>query len=254
MKKVNATRYSLIWLIALSFLASSCNKYVLFSQSELTNEEEASADTSNSKAVFEKQLSVDDKLMISIWDHDNLSIGSVHTVYSVMEESGKWLAIDPKGEVKLPMVGVVKLQGLNLREATLYLEKLYGKFIQNPIINIRLLNNEATVLGEVRKPGNYIFSNERINLIDLIGAAEGFTDYAKTTHIKIVSRNGDKVKERMLDLTSAANMTEKNIMIKSGDIVYIPPSGGKGFDRFSNKLIPFASLLTAIAVLITLNK
>lgn len=255
MKKISSAYIQILWLIAISSLNYSCNKYVLFSQSSVTaNESKTEEKTvSDSNAVYEKALDIDDKLMISIWDHDNLSVGSIHTVYSVMEESGKWLSIDTKGEVKLPMLGSVKLQGLTIREATLYLEKMYGKFIQNPIINIRLLNNEATVLGEVRKPGNYIFSSERIDVIDLLGAAEGFTDYAKTTHIKILSRDGEKIRERIIDLTDSSNMMGKAVSIKSGDIVYIPPSGGKGFDRFSNKLIPFASLLTAIAVLITLN-
>jgi polysaccharide export outer membrane protein len=187
----------------------------------------------------------DDKIMVSVWDHDDLSVGNLQNVVSLQEEYGKWVMLDAKGEVKLPQIGTVKLQGLTVREATAFLEKTYSQFIQKPNVNIRVLNNQVTVLGEVRGQGNYIFSSDNIRLVDLIGKAQGFTDYAKTKRIQVI--RGEK--QLKVDLTNAYNVSNQEVMIYPGDVVYVPPAGNKNFDRFSMKLIPIASLITAVAII-----
>lgn len=232
---------------------TSCSKYSLFRKSEAPSKGSTAGNNSKrdtTKSGYEKQLVADDKLTFSIWDHDEVSIGSVHSIYSLMEENGKWLAIDPVGEVKLPLVGKVKLAGLTLREATLYLEKVYAKYFQSPIINLRVLNNQVTILGEVRKPGNYIFSTDNIKVVDLLGKAEGFTDFAKTTQIKII-RGNENPEQKRLDYTNVYSLMGEDAIIYPGDVVYVPPTKGKGVDRFVSRLIPIASLITAVVLIFT---
>ncbi len=192
----------------------------------------------------------DDKIIVSVWEHDDLSVGSLQSVVSLQEEYGKWVMLDAKGEVKLPQIGSVKLQGLNLREATAVLEKAYSQFVQKPNVNIRVLTNQVTVLGEVKSQGNYIFSSDNIRLVDLIGKAQGFTDYARTKSVQII--RGEK--QFKVDMTNSLNVANREVIIYPGDVVYVPPSGNKGFDRFSSKLIPVASLLTAIALLYSVTR
>jgi len=252
LQKNNNIIFRLILAAILIISLQSCNKYVLFtknspvkSAAQARQEEE---DTN--KVIYEKPLAIDDKLTLSVWNHEDISVGSVHSIYSLLEENGKWLAIDQQGEIKLPLVGKVKLEGLTIREATLYLENVYSKFIQNPIINLRVLNNQVTILGEVRKPGNYIFSAENIRLVTLLGKSEGFTDFARTTEIKII-RGTDKPEEIQLDYTNAYSLMGENAIIRPGDVIYVPPTKGKSSDRFISKLIPIASLISAIVLIFT---
>lgn len=220
--------------IFLLLLVSSCNKYALYQ----TRSGHDAADTS---ALGEKTLAPGDKIAVSIWGHDDLSVGSIHTVYSTPEESGKWLMIDDRGEVNLPQVGKVKLEGLTPAKAEEKLVGVYSQFIQKPILNLRLLNSQVTVLGEVQRPGNYVFHTDQARLVDMIGRASGLTDYAKTTEIKII-RGTEIIK---VDLTDAsANET----MVIARDVIYVGPGRSKSFDRVASKLIPLASLLTALAL------
>lgn len=230
-------------IILSAMLLSSCNKQVLFTHSS-TNPNVA-VDQDSGQSRIEKVLVPDDKIMVSVWDHDDLSVGNLQNVVSLQEEYGKWVMLDAKGEVKLPQIGTVKLQGLTVREATAALEKSYSQFVQKPNVNIRVLNNQVTLLGEVRAQGNYIFSSDNIRLVDLVGKAQGFTDYAKTKNIQIV--RGEK--QFKVDLTNTYNVSNQDVIIYPGDVVYVPPAGNKSFDRFSMKLIPVASLVTAIAII-----
>lgn len=229
-------------LIAL-LLCNSCNRYTLYQQDAKTG---AAAPPSETP---EKELTPGDKISVSIWGHDELSIGSVHSVHIAPDETagGKWLMVDLEGKVNLPQIGKVKVEGLTVRKAEELLVKLYSAQLQNPIINVRLLNNQVTVLGEVRQPGTYIFHTDYARMVDMIGKAGGFTDYAKTTDIKII--RGTETIEVNLTRTTFNEMT-----VLPRDVIYITPSRGKAFDRLAGKLIPFASLLTALALVYNVSK
>ena len=235
---------NLLILLTAAVLLSSCNKQILFTHSETYQSNNAAALQDTGQSRIERILMPDDKIMVSVWDHDDLSVGSLQSVVSLQEEYGKWIMLDAKGEVKLPQIGNIKLQGLTIIEATAVLEKAYSQFVQKPNVTIRVLTNQVTVLGEVKSQGNYIFSSDNIRLVDLIGKAQGFTDYARTKNVQII--RGEK--QFKVDLTNSYNVANKEVIIYPGDVVYVPPAGNKGFDRFSSKLIPIASLLTAIAL------
>lgn len=246
--KINQNGSLLILFVIGIFLLSSCNRYALFTHNEPPQQGPGSGKGSDDGTEsMEKILMPDDKIAISIWNHEDLSVGSVHNIYNVQEETGKWLMIDSKGEVNLPQIGIVKLEGMTIREAKIALEKAYGKYVQNPIINIRLFNNQATVLGEIRVPGVYMFSADHIRLTDLIGKASGFTDYAKTKQIKVV-RGKEVIK---IDLT---NLAFNETQLYPGDVVYVPPSGNKTIDRIAAKMLPLAGLLTAIALVYNVSQ
>ena len=229
------------------FLMSACQRNVMFTSNRAVVA--PTAGVAIDTAIGEKVLMPDDKILVSVWDHEELSVGSLQGTYSLAEENGKWLMLDMNGEVRLPQVGTVKLQGLTVRETIIYLEKVYGKFIQNPIVTVRVLNNKITILGEVRSPGVYLFSGDNGRLIDLIGHAQGLTDYAKTSKVKIVRGTSEMV----IDLTNTASVAAKEFTVIPGDVVYIPPTSGKAWDRFANKLIPIASLITSIALVYSIS-
>jgi polysaccharide export outer membrane protein len=235
-------------LLGISIILSACNRNVLYKHSTPVTGNTAAEILPDSGARRpEKVLMPDDKLTLSIWGHDELSVGSIHTIYNVQEEQGKWLMINTDGEVVLPQAGRVKLQGLTIAEATKVIQQLYAKTIKDPQVTLRLLNNQITVLGEVQKPGVYVFSTDNVRLVYVLGRASGLTDYAKTTNIRIVRQN-------IVFESDLTNINYNTTIVMPGDVVYIPPSGKKGFDRFANKLIPLASFLTALALIYSISE
>ncbi|TAE89828.1 MAG: hypothetical protein EAY81_01730 [Bacteroidetes bacterium] len=112
-------------------------------------------------SAFEHLIKPDDKLSISIWNHDDLSVGSIFGIYNSNEVYGKWLLVDKKGEVAVPAAGKIKLAGLSTRQAADTLKILLSHKIVNPVIVVRVLNLQATVLGEVKNPGVFMLEKER---------------------------------------------------------------------------------------------
>ena len=190
-----------------------------------------------------------DKITLSIWGHNDISIGSVNTNYSSNEATGKWLVIDDNGDVNLPRLGRTNIGGLTIREVNYKLEGLYGEFLKTPIVNVRILNHYVTILGEVKRPGKYNLQNEGLNLIELLGEASGLEDYAKRENVEVIRDINGETYKLAIDLTYVSGLNRNNIELQPDDIVYIPPKRNKRLHRDLQKATPIATFLTGFAVI-----
>lgn len=206
------------------------------------------SDLITNDSLYEHRIKADDKLSISIWNHDDLSIGSVFSIYNSNESFGKWVLVDQDGYAQLPKIGPMLLAGLTCKEAADTLEKIYSEDIKDPIIVAKVLNRHVTILGEVTMPGYYILEEEQVRIMDVIGKARGFTNYADVSAIKLVRNNISYP----IDLQSMDTILYHSLILHSGDIVIVTPKRGKAVDQKAPTLIPFASVLTAVAVFTTL--
>lgn len=195
-----------------------------------------------------------DKLTISIWGHEELSIGSVNSSFSSNEGTGRWVMVDPNGALNLPKVGRLTIAGYSISEANYFLEQAYGKILKDPIINVRVLNHYITVLGEVKEPGRYKLENDHMRLTDVIGEAGGMTDHALSKSVRVFRQNNGKEMGRNIDLQNFTSFNQQNVVLRRDDLVYIPPKKSKAFNGKIGKVAAVAGVLSSAAVLITVLK
>ncbi len=172
-----------------------------------------------------------DKLSLSIWGHEELSIGSVNSVYNSDEVTGKWLVVDNDGEVNLPQIGRIKVAGYDIKEVNYLLEEKYRTLLKEPIINVRIINQFVTVLGEVNKPGRYELDNEQMTLVEIIGSAAGLSPYAKGHEVKVIRQIQNRPIELVVDMTDLVTFADYNVQLQSNDVVYIGPNEKKDADE-----------------------
>jgi len=240
-------------LIALSiaaFLLSSCTTSKSLFQSDLTAIENAS-NLSTHFINIEPTLKPGDKITMSIFGHDEWSVGSINTNFSTNEATGRWLLLDADGQVNLPRIGRLKLAGYTAKEVNYLLEQKYAEIIKNPIINVRVLNHFVTVLGEVNKPGKYRIENEETNLIQMLGMAQGLSPYAENTRLKIIRTVNNRPVELSIDMTDLVTAHQYNITLRPDDVVYIESNRKKSSEEFFKIATPLAGIATAVAVLVS---
>jgi polysaccharide export outer membrane protein len=198
---------------------------------------------------YQYQIRKDDKLSISVWDHEELSVGSIYSHYATPELYGKGLLVAADGTIALPKVGAFAVQGLTVPQAEASLKQVLGKWIVNPQINIRVLNKEVTVLGEVNTPGNQPLEKERNTLVEVLGHAGDFGVYADKEHVKVLRPNGATTDQIEVDLTRLDQFEMSNIVVLPGDVVYVPARRGKQFDKKSGTTLVITSGMTALILL-----
>jgi polysaccharide export outer membrane protein len=134
--------------------------------------------------------------------------------------------------VTLPLIGRVNIVGKNRLEAAKFLEEVYSKFLNNPIIDVNISSLTATVLGEVGTQGLIPIDKEQTTLVELIARAGGITQSGKKQDIKII-RNNQIIVVNLKDIEA---LKSPDIIVHHNDIVYVEPYGLKAQTESLNSL------------------
>ncbi len=159
--------------------------------------------------------------------------------------------ISEKGELKMPLIGSVNLNGLTIQEATDLLESKFVVYMQDPIVTIRKLNFKVTVLGEVNKPGTYSIFNEKASLPEVLGLAGDLTGFGNRMNVKIIREENNDSKQFNVDLTSAKALSAETYFLHPDDIIYIEPTRKRAFQNVSPAVTVFASIITTAVLVFT---
>ena len=230
----------LLFLLFFVTIFSSCASLNIY-----PSKGESTIDTLLLNTDYRPTIQVDDKISVSIWNHIDMSVGSVFGIYNSNEVFGKWLLVAQDSTVFLPKIGSVKLAGKNIDEAKLLLIQLYNEHIKSPIIDIRIHSHEVTVIGQVIKPGNYKIYRGKNSIGYLIGEAGGTDFYAKLNEVTLA--RGDE--SYVLDLTNLSSIDMNNINLLPGDILYFPTRKGKALDKKAPIILAAASITTTLLLL-----
>jgi len=199
---------------------------------------------------YQYTLQRDDKINISVWDNDDLSVGSTYGIYNSNEVYGKWLMIDANGNVTVPKLGDVNLAGLTIPQAKQKLKTEFKKWIVNPIIELKVLNKQVTLLGELKAPGKYLLERDNNTLLDVIADAGDLDFYANKKKIQIIRMVNNQPVTLVVDLTKMDDYMAANVQIHPGDMIYVPSRSGKHWDkRAGSTIVPIASAISSLALI-----
>lgn len=158
--------------------------------------------------------------------------------------------VDPEGFVKLPYINKIKLDGLTLIEASDLIEEELSQYLLYPSVFIRFVNNKVTILGEVNRPGVYVFNYKSINILQAIGYANDIAVFGNRKEVLIIREEGDYRSRHFVDLTSDELLASDLYMINSNDIIYVEPLKSKkwGMDTFPYDLLLSIASLTIVVL------
>ncbi len=206
-------------------------------------------------ADYQYRIKRDDKISLGIWDHDDMGVGSVYGIYNSNEVYGKWLLVDAKGNIPAPQLGTFHIDGLTVMEAEDTLLKLYKKYIVNPILDLKVLNKDVTILGELKTPGKYPMEKDYNTIFDVVSKAGDFDFYADKKHIKVI-RNSTTIPTKIdINLCKVDAHFSQNIQIYPGDIIYVPSKKSKSWEkRYGSIIIPITTIISSAVLLKSLSK
>lgn len=161
------------------------------------------------------------------------------------------------GKVKLPLLGLVHLEGLTIQEAETKLEKLYNSPYKDTFVKLRYSNKRAIVLGAT---GGQVIPliNENVSIIEVIALAGGMPPDGKAYNIRLIRGVGTGNMEiYVLDLSKVSRMKEGLQLAQENDIIYIEPwkrPVNQALRDASPILSVISSILTVILVIQNLNQ
>jgi len=137
--------------------------------------------------------------------------------------------VGPDGTISFPVLGNIKVQGLSIGQVeTLLVSKLIeGNYIIDPTVYARIMNNKFTVLGEVRSPGTYTFSEQHLNLIQALGMAGDLGINGCRSNILIIREQNGERTYHYIDMTKTDWFKSPYYHIRTNDVIVVKPNGPK---------------------------
>jgi protein involved in polysaccharide export with SLBB domain len=136
--------------------------------------------------------------------------------------------VSQDGTITFPLLGRVAVAGKYPQEIAATLRELLGRdYLVNPQVTVSVIESERkiTVLGQVQKPGSYTLPMERrINVLEAVGLAGGFTRLADPSHVTVKRKEGGKETVYRINAKAMANREIEAFEVLPDDIITVAES------------------------------
>ncbi|TXI22739.1 MAG: polysaccharide export protein EpsE [Roseateles sp.] len=174
-----------------------------------------SAATPAANAPSEYRLGAGDAVRVLVYQNPDLTLET---------------RVAETGVISFPLIGNVRIGGLSVSAAEqLIADGLRnGNFVKQPQVTIVLLQirgNQASVLGQVNRPGRYPIETTDMRLTDLLATAGGVAPTGADL-VVLTGTRGGKPYRLEVDLPSlfSANSTASDVLVQNGDVLWVDRS------------------------------
>ncbi len=157
--------------------------------------------------------------------------------------------VDNQGNVKLPILGKTKIDGLTTYQASEKIRKELESYLNTPSVKVSFVNKSVTILGSVNNPGRYFYASEHLSVFQALGLAGDISEYGNRKEVVIVRDKNDEVIYKRVNLTDRELLSQSNLYVQPDDVVYVEPLKRRhwGFQSFPWTLV-LSSITTFILV------
>ena len=102
-----------------------------------------------------------------------------------------------------------------------------GGYLINPSVTVRLLNAKVTILGEVKQPGTFTFTENNISLLQALGLAGDLTINGDREDVILIREADGTRSTTHLNLTESAWLNGPYQNIQPNDVLVVNPNAAK---------------------------
>lgn len=165
--------------------------------------------------------------------------------------------VDNSGDLEFPMLGTIHVAGLNRWELQdmLKQEIISRGILMDPIVTVEYMNFRISVLGEVKNPGMYSVTGDKITLLGAISLANDLTIYGRRDNVTVIREQNGKRNIYKVDLRSSDLFESPAYYLQQNDVIYVYPNAVRAGQSTINenyfKSGSFWISLASVAVTVT---
>lgn len=161
--------------------------------------------------------------------------------------------IDSLGKILLPILGYIKVEGLSVQEAERQIQLVATKYIDNIVVNVKMLNYYVYVIGETNLQGRLIVNQERITLLEAIALSGGFKEFANRAKIKIIRNLANKTHIYYVDFLDQNLLSKPEIYLLPGDVIVVDPLRSRNVKNYTLTNLSLFVTTLSVAILLFFN-
>ncbi|RLD53054.1 MAG: hypothetical protein DRJ05_16895 [Bacteroidetes bacterium] len=182
-------------------------------------------------------------------EYFNAGYGSSGNIYYDAAIYLNSYSVNDSGFVELPFIGEIYVKGLTIDEVKTKVQGIIGKYLKKTMVLVKLVNYNISIVGEVRRPGQYKIYQDRINIFEVLSMSGDMTTYAKREEVVIVRHTENGSKMHRVDILSDKILESEFYYIMPDDIIYVQPIKGKNF-AFS--AFPYTLVISSISLFLAI--
>ncbi len=162
------------------------------------------------------------------------------------------------------MLGSVKVAGLTRDGVAAHIKNqlISQNLVNDPVVTVEFVNLQYSVMGEVRSPGNYKISRDRVTLLEAISQAGDLNISGKRDNVLVIRPDSTgKLYAYQVDMRSFEDVVNSPVYyIHQNDYIYVEPNRKRANESTVNAntvssasfWISISSLLASLASTATL--
>ena len=178
---------------------------------------------------FEYRLQINDVISIRVMGLDKETHGYFNVEgqdgFSAFSEVGLYVngySVDNQGNIQMPTVGKIPVQGLTVGEAQQRVQQKVNDFFTNATVILKLVSFKVSVLGAVERAGSYFVYNNQINVLEAMALAGGATEFADKSKITLLRQSDRGVQALHIDLSDTDVLSSEYYYLLPNDVIYVP--------------------------------
>jgi polysaccharide export outer membrane protein len=154
--------------------------------------------------------------------------------------------------VKLPILGDINMVGKKIKDAELYLEKLYSEFYVEPYLNLEVTNKRIIVFPGTGNNAQVVtLANNSTTIVEALARVGGISVNSYANNIKVVRETDSGTKVFRIDLSTIEGYQEGgNFIVQSNDIIYVTPTPSIAREALQD-IAPVISIITSTVLVWT---
>ncbi len=273
-KKLNMRNVSKGFVLSLAFLllfGCISNEKIIYLQNQEGNTPIEDGDLITYE-IPEYKLQYNDIIDVNIqtiedmmqFGFNNKAAGGSSQMGSVASQSGGDIyymtgyTVDQNGNIRLPIVGDVKVKDKTLEEARLDIELKLRDYVKSELyVKVKLGGIRYAALGEFRRPGKFVVLQDRMTIFEAIANAGDLTPVAKRDQILLIRQYPEGTKLHRIDLLDRQVVESPFYFIQPNDQLYAEPMKVREIGAGENAAQSIAlviSAITAMALILNLIK
>lgn len=235
---------------------SSCVSKKKLTYLQETSESQLDSLGYNSLDRSDYLIQINDILNVNIKSFDE----KASNIFNAYTESGtiqindaiiyiKGNSVDMDGNIELPVIGSVQVEGLTLRETKRAIEtELYKYFKKDAVfLKVQLAGIRYSIVGEINRPGKYVIYQNQVNVFEAIANAGDITMVGTRNKVQIIRQLPDGVQIFDIDLTDRNVINSPYYFIQPNDVINVQPLKAKSWGIGTQGFTTLISLLTLIS-------
>jgi len=156
------------------------------------------------------------------------------------------------GNVDLPVIGDIKVNGLTVVECQNLLEQNYSSIYQEPFVQVEITNQRVLVFPGSGSDARVVgLANNNTTLMEVLAQAGGIRDRGKANTVKLMRKVNGTRKVYILDMSVIEGLKYADMIVQANDYIYVEPTAQLTLEVL-REVTPIISILSSAGVLITL--